>query len=37
MLKQIMLNCLYRAKSWDDYIMIGVNMRMYRKDNLIFS
>jgi hypothetical protein len=34
MLNQIMLNCLNRAKDWEDYFYIGINMRRYRRKNL---
>jgi len=34
MLNRIMLNCLNRAKDWEDYFYIGINMRRYRKQNL---
>jgi hypothetical protein len=34
MLNEIMLNCLYRAKDWEDYQYILINLRHYRRKNL---
>lgn len=33
LLIQIMRNCLYRAREWEDYFYIGINMRRrYRRE-----